>query len=145
MTPTDLAWADHVLPALAAIPFILIMSLVPEPARRHYNAVFVGGASAAYLGSSFGVWELPYVAVAGGVVSYLGLRSYRYIALAWFMHSAWDLAHHLYGTPIWPYAPTSSWGCMIFDAVIALWFVAGAPSAWTLARHGTARRLDGLG
>jgi hypothetical protein len=24
--------------------------------------------------------------------------------------------------------PTSSFGCMIFDAIIALWFLAGAPS-----------------
>jgi hypothetical protein len=27
--------------------------------------------------------------------------------------------------------PTSSFGCMIFDAIIALWFLAGAPSRIT--------------
>jgi hypothetical protein len=44
------------------------------------------------------------------------------------MHSAWDLAHHLWGNPIWPFMRTSSWGCMIFDAIIAIWFLAGAPA-----------------
>jgi len=47
------------------------------------------------------------------------------------MHAAWDLAHHLWGNPIWPFMPTSSWGCMIFDSLIALWFLAGAPSLWS--------------
>jgi len=42
------------------------------------------------------------------------------------MHAAGDLAHHLWGIPLWPFMPTSSWGCMIFDAIIAIWFLAGA-------------------
>jgi hypothetical protein len=40
---------------------------------------------------------------------------------------------HLYGNVIWPFMPTSSFGCMIFDALIAMWFLAGAPSMFTLA------------
>ena len=44
------------------------------------------------------------------------------------MHAAWDAAHHFWGNPIWPFMLTSSWGCMIFDAAIALWFLAGAPA-----------------
>jgi hypothetical protein len=43
------------------------------------------------------------------------------------MHSALDLAHHLWGNPIWPFMRTSSWGCMIFDAIITIWFLVGAP------------------
>jgi len=39
-----------------------------------------------------------------------------------------DLPHHLWGNPIWPFMPTSSFGCMIFDTLIAAWFLAGAPS-----------------
>ena len=27
------------------------------------------------------------------------------------MHAAWDLAHHFWGNPIWPFMPASSWGC----------------------------------
>lgn len=61
-------------------------------------------------------------------IAYWGLRSYPFIGIGWLLHSAWDLAHHLWGNPLWPFMPTSSWGCMLFDALIAVWFVAGAPS-----------------
>jgi hypothetical protein len=61
-------------------------------------------------------------------VVYLGLRSYRWIGVAWLMHAAWDVVHHWYGNPIWPFMPTSSFGCMIFDTVITAWFLAGAPA-----------------
>jgi hypothetical protein len=44
------------------------------------------------------------------------------------MHAAWDVPHHLWGHPIWPFMPTSSFGCVIFDTLIAIWFLAGAPS-----------------
>jgi hypothetical protein len=47
------------------------------------------------------------------------------------MHAVWDILHHLWGNPIWPFMATSSFGCMIFDALIACWFVAGAPSRIT--------------
>jgi hypothetical protein len=43
------------------------------------------------------------------------------------MHAAWDAVHHFYDNPIWPFMPTSSSGCIIFDSLIALWFVLGAP------------------
>jgi hypothetical protein len=84
-----------------------------------------------YLSGGFGVWELVYPAIATPIV-YLslrshGARSYRFIGLAWLMHAAWDLPHQLWGNPIWPFMPTSSLGCMIFDASIAIWFLAGAP------------------
>jgi hypothetical protein len=50
------------------------------------------------------------------------------------MHAAWDVAHHLYGNAIWPFMPTSSFGCMVFDAAIAVWFLVGAPSIVTTRR-----------
>jgi hypothetical protein len=114
-------------PALGGALFIAIMSLVPHPARRSFNAIFAAGAVGAYIGGAFGVWELVYPILATPVV-YLGLRSYRAIGVAWLMHAAWDLPHHLVGHPIWPYMRTSSLGCIVFDSVIALWFLAGAPS-----------------
>jgi hypothetical protein len=104
------------------------MSLVPHPARRSFNAIFAAGAVGAYIGGGFGVWELIYPVLATPMV-YLGLRSYRAIGGAWLMHAAWDLPHHLSRHPIWPYAQTSSLGCMIFDSLIAVWFLAGVPSA----------------
>jgi hypothetical protein len=132
--PPPLFLPDYLGPVLGAVIFVLVMSLVKEPARHNYNAIFVAGASGVYLSGGLGMWELLYVAVAGGVVSYLGLRSHRFIGLAWLMHAGWDVVHHLYGNPIWPFMPTSSFGCMVFDALIAIWFFAGAPSVFALGR-----------
>jgi hypothetical protein len=123
--PTDVA--DYVGPVVGALVFVILMSLVKEPARRNFNAVFVGGAMGAYLSGGLGAWEILFAA-AGIVVAYCGLRSHRFIGIAWLMHSAWDLVHHLFANPIWPFMQTSSFGCMIFDAAIAVWFLAGAPS-----------------
>jgi hypothetical protein len=124
---TTLLASDYYGPAIGGLCFVLIMARVPELSRRNFNAIFVAGASAAYLNGGFGLWELIYPLLVTPVV-YAGLRSYRFIGIAWLMHSAWDLAHHLWGNPIWPFMRTSSWGCMIFDAIIAIWFLAGAPT-----------------
>ncbi len=121
------AYMKFVGPALGACVFVALMSLVSHPARRNLNAIFAAGAVGVYIGGGFGVWELIYPVLATPVI-YLGLRSYRAIGIAWLMHAAWDLPHHLIGHPIWPYVPTSSLGCMIFDSLIAVWFLAGAPS-----------------
>jgi hypothetical protein len=132
-------------PALGGVLFIAIMSFVPHPARRSFNAIFAAGAVGAYIGGTFGVWELLYPILATPVV-YLGLRSYRAIGVAWLMHAAWDLPHHLAGHPIWPYARTSSLGCIVFDSVIALWFLAGAPSIFgkrTAVRVALEGHVDG--
>ena len=130
-TPPPLLVIDYVGPVVAAGVFVFLMSLVKEPARRTVNAIIVAGATGAYLsGGGFGVWEVAYPLVAMPFV-YLGLRSHRFIGTAWLMHSCWDIAHHLWGNAIWPFMPTSSFGCMIFDAAIAVWFLAGAPSPWT--------------
>ena len=118
---------DYVGPILGAVAFVLVMSLVKEPVRRRFNAIFVAGASGVYLSGGFGPWELLYPALTAPV-AYLGLDSYRFIGVAWLMHSAWDVVHHLWGNPIWPFMPTSSFGCMLFDALIAIWFFAGAPT-----------------
>lgn len=118
---------DYIGPVIGALVFILLMSLVREPARRNYNAIFVAGAMGAYIGGGLGLWELPF-AVVGSIVAYQGLRSHLIIGVAWLMHSAWDLVHHFFGNAIWPFAEMSSFGCCIFDAVIAVWFFVGAPS-----------------
>ena len=128
MHPPPLMIADYVAPAIAAVIFVLAMSLVREPTRRNVNAVIATGATGVYIsGGGFGPWELLFALVAVPI-AYRGFRDYRFIGIAWLMHSGWDLAHHLWGNPLWPFMRTSSFGCMIFDAVIALWFLAGAPS-----------------
>ena len=118
--------AGYYGPAIGALCFVLGMSWVPEPARRTFNAILVAGTCGAYLNGGFGEWELIYPILATPVV-FAGVQSYRFIGIAWLMHAAWDLAHHFWGNPIWPFMPTSSWGCMIFDSLIAIWFLAGAP------------------
>jgi len=128
MHPPPLLIMDFVGPAIGSLVFVVIMSLVSEPSRRTINAMIVAGASGAYLsGGGFGIWEVLFPIVAMPI-AYRGLRSYSFVALAWLMHSAWDVLHHLWGNPIWPFMPTSSFGCMIFDALIAVWFLTGAPS-----------------
>jgi len=124
---------DWIGPILGALVFVLLMSLVREPARRNFNAVLVAGAGGVYLSGGLGLFELLYPAIATPV-AYLGLRAHRFIGLAWLMHAAWDLVHHLYGNPIWPFMATSSFGCLVFDALIAVWFFANAPSIFTLLR-----------
>src|SRR5262245_47140026 len=118
---------DYVVPGLTAALFVFAMSQIREPARRTLNAIFATGAIGVYLSGGFGPWELLYPAIATPIV-YLGLKSYRLIGVAWLMHAGWDILHHLWGNPIWPFMPTSSFGCMIFDVFIAVWFLSGAPT-----------------
>ena len=128
MHPAPLAVMDYLGPAVGGLLFIGLMSLVREPARLTVNALIVAGAGGAYLsGGGFGVWEVAYPVVVFPIV-YAALRSYRFVGIAWLLHASWDLAHHLWGNPIWPFMPSSAFGCMIFDSLIALWFLAGAPS-----------------
>ncbi len=136
MNPPALHIMDIVGPIIAAVAFIAVMSLVHEPIRRTLNAVIVAGAGGAYLsGGGFGLWEVVYPVIATPI-AFFGLDSYAFTGIAWLMHSAWDIAHHVYGNPIWPFMPTSSFGCMIFDAVIAIWFIRGARPIWRVAnRH----------
>jgi hypothetical protein len=134
MIRPDIHPLDAIGPLLGAVVFVFVMSLVREPARRHFNAIFVAGAGAAYLNGGLGLWEFPFIAVATAA-AYLGLRSYRWIGVAWLLHAAWDVVHHLYGNPIWPWQPLSSFGCAVLDTAIALWFLGGAPSVFAFARR----------
>jgi hypothetical protein len=102
----ELLTMDLVGPSIGGLLFILIMSFVPEPARQRFNAIFVAGAGSAYLNGGLGVWEFAYIALATAL-AFKGLSSYRYIGIAWLSHTIWDVMHHLYATPIWPWMPTS--------------------------------------
>ena len=55
---------DYVGPMVSAAIFVLVMSLIKEPTRRTFNAIFVAGASGVYLSGGFGLWELLYPAIA---------------------------------------------------------------------------------
>jgi hypothetical protein len=115
-------------PILVGIIYVSLCSFLQEPGRRNFNAIMVGGAGAAYLsGGGFGLWEFAFTAIVT-FCAYQGLRSYRFIGVAWLLHTGWDVLHHLYGNPIIPFVPTSSFGCAICDPVIAIWCFAGGPS-----------------
>jgi hypothetical protein len=118
---------NFVGPAIGAVIFVCLMSLLRNPTRRTFNALLVAGSAGLYISGGFGPWELLYAAIVLPV-AHRGLTSYRFIAIGWLMHSAWDLPHHFANKPLWPYMPTSSFGCVIFDALIAVWFLASAPT-----------------
>jgi hypothetical protein len=75
MHPTPLAVIDYVGPALAALVFVTVMSLVAEPARRTVNAIILAGASGVYLSGGFGLWELT-GPVIGAAIGFRALRSW---------------------------------------------------------------------
>lgn len=97
-------------------------------------AIMIAGAGAAYLNGGLGKWEFAFTAVVT-YAAYKGLHSYRFIGIGWILHSAWDVVHHLYGTPIVPFVDMSSLGCAICDPIIAAWCFIGAPSVYDLLRR----------
>jgi hypothetical protein len=132
-----------VAPLLIGALYVLVNSLIREPHRRRFNAVMVGGAGAAYLsGGGFGIWELAFTVVLT-YCAFRGLDSWTFIGIAWLLHTAWDVAHHLYGNPIVPFAEHSSLGCAICDPVIAVWCLAGGPSVIEPLRTRFSRRPAG--
>jgi Family of unknown function (DUF6010) len=122
-----LAALDWILPAVVAAAWIAFTSLFAEPRRTQVSAILLAGAAGAYFNGGFGLWEQAF-AVALLYVAYRGLGSYRMIGIGWLMHAAWDVAHHFWGQPILAFSPPSSAGCAIADPLIAIWFLAGAPS-----------------
>lgn len=117
-----------VAPILIGLASVTVISLVPEPGRRKFNAILVGGAGAAYISSgALGPWELLFT-TAITFCAYKGLTSYRWIGVAWILHTVLDIIHNLLGRPILPFAPHSSFGCAICDPVIALWCFPNGPS-----------------
>jgi hypothetical protein len=112
---------------------ILLIGLLREPARRQFSAILIAGAGAAYLGGGLGFWELGFCALMT-VVAYRGLADYRFIGAGWLLHTAWDAAHHLYGNPIIPLLPMSSFGCALCDLGLSAWYFSGAPSPWPWRR-----------
>ncbi len=107
--------------------FIAACSLLKEQSRQNFSAILLAGAGAAYLNCGLGLWEFGFCVLMAWV-AFRSLGDYRFLAAGWLLHAAWDVVHHLYGTPIIPFAPSSSLGCAICDPVIALWYFRSAPA-----------------
>jgi hypothetical protein len=129
-TAVPLTFLQIVAPLMVALGFIAACSLLKEPGRRHFSAIIIAGAGAAYLNGGLGAWEFAFCALVT-FIAYRGIKDYRFIAVGWLLHSIWDVAHHFYGTPIVPFIPTSSAGCAICDLGLAAWYFLGAPSIYT--------------
>ena len=83
---------DVVAPVVAML-FIVVTSAFKEPQRRHFNAIMIAGAGAAYLNGGLGLWEFAFTAVVTSC-AYRGLNSYGCIGLGWLLHTGWDVMHH---------------------------------------------------
>ena len=134
---------DVAAPIVVATLFIGATSAFKEPQRRHFNAIMLAGAGAAYLNGGLGLWEFAFTVVVT-FCTYQGLYAYSFIGLGWLLHTGWDVLHHQYGKPLVPFVPPSSLGCSICDPIIAAWCVAGAPSVYGLAAT-QQRTMDGPG
>ena len=75
----------------------------------------------AHLSAGLGIWQFVFCAP-------MTYPRDRFIGVAWALHAAWDVVHHLYANPIVPFAPTSSAGCAICDLALAGWYLVGAPT-----------------
>ena len=124
---------QRIAPLGVAALLIGLGSLLREPARQQFSAIFLAGAGAAYLSGGLGLWEFGFCGLIT-VLAFFGLRRYGAIAAGWLLHSGWDVAHHLWGHPIIPFAPASSVGCAICDPALAIWYALGAPSVWRRGR-----------
>ncbi|WP_051167594.1 DUF6010 family protein [Actinoplanes sp. N902-109] len=123
-------------PILIGLAYVALNSFIPEPRRRTVNALMIAGAGAAYLsGGALGPGELAFTTLMTAV-AYRGLTSWRFIGVGWLLHTAWDIVHHLKGSPLLPFAHDSSFGCAICDPVIALWCFAGGPALLSRAASG---------
>lgn len=129
----DATALDLAVPVGVGIALVSLMSALPEPARQKFGAVFLAGAGAAYLSGGFGLLEFGFCAVVTAL-AYAGLTHYRALAAGWLAHTLWDYLHHLYGNPIIPFAPSSSFGCALCDPVLAVWYAFGAPRVWALRK-----------
>jgi hypothetical protein len=123
----DFGLLNAVAAAIIAGVYITISSIPDEPNRQKISAVIIGGAGAVYWSGGLGIAEYILLFMA-----FKGLTNYKYIGVAWLMHTTWDILHHLYGNPIVPFSASSSAGCAVCDSVLAIWFFYGAPSVFDL-------------
>lgn len=121
-----------------ALAYITIHSLIKEPLRQRLNALIIAAAGAVYWSGGLGLYEFWFGPVML-YMAYKGLTDYRYVGAGWLLHTGWDTVHHLYANPIVAFSPSSSAGCAVCDIILAFWFLAGAPTIFTLLKKHTTK------
>jgi hypothetical protein len=116
---------------LAGLAFIVLVGLIPEPARQVAMALMLAFGAIVYLRHGLRGWEWVFAA-AIAVCAALGFAYYIAIGIGWLIHTASDTLHHRIGRPMFARVPMSSFGCAIFDPVISVWFLFGAPALITI-------------
>jgi Family of unknown function (DUF6010) len=130
---TDFGLINAIAAVMIALLYITISSLANEPNRQKISAVIIAGAGSVYWSGGLGIAEYIF-ATAMLFMAFKGLTNYKYIGVAWLMHTTWDVLHHLYANPIVPFSASSSAGCAVCDSVLAIWFFYNAPSAFDLLK-----------
>ncbi len=127
-TPIPFTTWDIFSSIIGGVIFIAFISLIKEPYRQKIMVIMLGVAGGVYVNNGLGI-GMP-TALAIGFFAYKGLNSYKFIALGWLAHTAVDIVHHLKGYPLMHNDALSSFGCAIFDVIIAVWFFLNAPSIY---------------
>ena len=130
LAPQPIGIVQVVAPVLVAGVFIALTSLLKEPTRQQFSALMIAGAGFVYFGGGFRFWEVAY-GVLFLWLAYRALTDYRFAGIGWILHVGWDILHHLYGRPILPFIPLSSFGCAVCDTFIAIWYFRGAPQIFS--------------
>jgi hypothetical protein len=112
---------------IAAPVFVGLAGLIPMPWRHRAMAALMLVAAVVYLDGGLGLWEFGFAAVLFGC-ALAGFRDVRAVGVGWLVHTVSDAIHHANGLPMVTSMPLSSFGCAVFDPLIAIWFFAGAPS-----------------
>ncbi|MGL4632028.1 MAG: DUF6010 family protein [Leadbetterella sp.] len=127
-TPIPFTNGDVLSSILGGIIFIALISFIKEPYRQKIMVVMLGIAGGVYVNNGLGL-GMP-IAISLGLFAFKGLNSYRFIALGWLVHTVADIFHHSKGYPMIHNDALSSFGCAIFDVIIAIWFFVNAPSIY---------------
>lgn len=135
---TPLTLNETIGAVLVAFVYIAAFSLVNEPYKKRISALIIAGAGAVYWSGGLGVAEFIFGTVMLWV-AYKSLDNYVYAGVGMFLHTAWDIAHHLYGEPIIYSDPSSSIGCAIADPIIGIWYLFQAPTIFKLGRRTVSR------
>jgi hypothetical protein len=116
---------------VTGLAFIVVVGLIPEPARQIAMALMLAFGAVVYLRHGLKGWEWVFAA-AIAICAVLGFFTYIAIGTGWLIHTVSDALHHRIGRPMFAKAPMSSFGCAIFDPVISIWFLTGAPAVITI-------------